>query len=126
MDKGFGNYVGGTPPRIIQLRKRIRGLTDADSMMMEILNVFRETEFIPKVGRYYTFVYLAKTPNLRFDVHPLIACTEVQRWGFKGFNFHWNEMRNYTWMEVAGPLHIVRNEEISYMREIPYARFLTK
>ena len=95
-------------------------------MMMEIINVFRETEFIPKVGRYYTFVYLAKTPNLRFDVHPLIACTEVQRWGFKGFNFHWNEMRNYTWMEVAGPLHIVRNEEISYMREIPYARFLTK
>lgn len=126
MDKGSSKYIGGTPPRIIQLRKRIRGITDADSMMMEILNVFRETEFIPKVGRYYTFVYLAKTPNLRFDVHPLIACTEVQRWGFKGFNFHWNEMRNYTWMEVAGPLHIVRNEEISYMREIPYARFLTK
>ena len=126
MAKGFGQYISSTPPRITELKKRIKGLTDPDSIMLEILSIFRETEFIPEVGKYYTFVYIAKTSGIKFDVHPLIACIDVQRWGFRGLNFHWGEVRNYTWIEVAGPLHIVRKDEISHLRQIPYARFLTK
>lgn len=126
MAKGFGRYIRKDPPRINELKKRIKRLTDSESIMMEILDVFREAEFIPKIGRYYTFVYIPKTKNLRFDQFPLIACIDIQKWGFRGFNFHWNEVRNYTWIEVAGKLHIVQEDEIDYMKKVPYARFLTK
>jgi hypothetical protein len=126
MAEGFGKYISKESPRVSSLKKKIKGLTDSESIMLEILDVFRDVEFIPDVGKYYTFVYLAKTKNITFDQFPLIACIEVQKWGFKGFNFHWNKVRNYTWIEVAGPLHIVKNNEIDYLRSIPYARFLTK
>jgi hypothetical protein len=124
MAEGFGKDIRKNSPRVNELKKRVKGLIDPDSIMMEILEVFRETEFIPDVGKYYTFIYIAKTPNIRFDIHPLIACIDVQRWGFRGLNFHWGTVRNYTWQEVAGPLHIVRNDEIEYLRSLPYARFL--
>ena len=126
MAEGFGKDITTSSPRVAQLRRKIKGLVDPDSIMMEIMDVFRETEFIPDVGKYYTFIYIAKTPNIKFDVHPLIACIDVQRWGFRGLNFHWGTVRNYTWQEVAGPLHIVKNNEINYLRSVPYARFLTK
>ena len=124
MAEGFGKDIRKNSPRVNELKKRVKGLIDPDSIMMEILEVFRETEFIPDVGKYYTFIYIAKTPNIRFDIHPLIACIDVQRWGFRGLNFHWGTVRNYTWQEVAGPLHIVRSDEIEYLRSLPYARFL--
>jgi len=124
MAEGFGKDIRKNSPRVNELKKRVKGLIDPDSIMMEILEVFRETEFIPDVGKYYTFIYIAKTPNIRFDIHPLIACIDVQRWGFRGLNFHWGTVRNYTWQEVAGPLHIIRNDEIEYLRSLPYARFL--
>ena len=124
MAEGFGKDIRKNSPRVNELKKRVKGLIDPDSIMMEILEVFRETEFIPDVGKYYTFIYIAKTPNIRFDIHPLIACIDVQRWGFRGLNFHWGTVRNYTWQEVAGPLHIIRSNEIEYLRSLPYARFL--
>ena len=80
---------------------------------------------IPEPGKFYTFVYNAKTPKLRYDQHPLIACTEIKRWGFVGINFHWRETRNYTWNEVAGQLHKVYYEELDEMLSIPYAKYLT-
>lgn len=126
MALGFGQDIKYTSPRINKLKRNIKGLTDPDSIMLEILSIFRDTEFIPSVGKYYTFVYIAKTPNIKFDIYPLIACIEIQKWGFKGFNFHWNTVRNYTWQEVAGPLHIVNSEEVEYLKTIRYAKFLTK
>jgi len=126
MSKGFGKYIEKSSSRVNKLKRKVKGLTDPDSIMLEILDVFRETEYIPDVGKYYTFVYLAKTPKIRFDVHPLIACVDIQKWGFRGLNFHWGTVRNYTWQEVAGPLHIVRNNEIDYLRSLPYARFIQK
>lgn len=126
MAEGFGKDIRSSSSRVTQLKRRIKGLTDPDSIMMEILSIFRETEFIPEVGKYYTFIYLAKTPGITFDVHPLIACIDIQRWGFRGLNFHWGTVRNYTWQEVAGPLHIIKNNEIEYLRSVPYARFLKK
>ena len=126
MAEGFGKDIKKDSPRVSELKKRVKGLIDPDSIMMEIISVFRETEFIPDVGKYYTFVYLAKTPGIVFDIHPLIACIDVQRWGFRGLNFHWGTVRNYTWQEVSGSLHIVKNDEIDYLRSLPYARFLKK
>ena len=124
MAKGFGEDITKSSSRVSQLKRRISGLTDSESIMMEIIDVFRETEFIPTVGRYYTFIYLPKTKDIQFDQFPLIACTDVQKWGFRGLNFHWGQVRNYTWLEVAGKLHIVNNNEIDYLRSVPYARFM--
>lgn len=124
MAEGFGKDVKTSSPRVAQLKKRISGITDSESIMMEIMDVFRDTEFIPDVGKYYTFIYLPKTQEIEFDQFPLIACLEVQKWGFKGLNFHWGSVRNYTWLEVAGKLHTIKNNEIEYLRSIPYARFM--
>ena len=47
--------------RTQELREKIEGLTDAESIMLEILSVFNQTEIIPDVGKYYTFIYLARS-----------------------------------------------------------------
>lgn len=124
MAKGFGEDIKRSSSRVSQLKRRIEGLTDAESIMLEIMDVFRETEFIPDVGKYYTFIYLPKTQGIEFDQFPLVACMDIQKWGFRGFNFHWNQMRNYTWLEVSGKLHTIKNNEIEYLRSVRYARFL--
>lgn len=126
MAQGFGQNVQRQSPRVSQLKRKLDGSEDADLIMMNILEVFRESEFIPDVGGYYTFIYIPKTPEITYDEHPLVAVTEVQRWGFRGFNYHWRMMRNYTWQEVAGKLHIVRSNEIDYLRSLPYGKIRTK
>lgn len=124
MAEGFGKEIAKSSSRVSQLKRRITGLTDSESIMMEIMDVFRETEFIPDVGKYYTFIYLPKTQGIKFDQFPLIACTDIQRWGFRGLNFHWGSVRNYTWLEVAGKLHIINGNEIDYLRSVRYAKFM--
>ena len=110
--------------RVGQLRQKIEGLVDPESIMLEILSVFQETEIIPDVGKYYTFIYIPKTKDLAFDNFPLIACIDIFKWGFRGVNFHWNDYRNYTWQEVAGFLHVIKEDEIENIKTIPYGYFL--
>ena len=98
---------------------------DPEEMMMEIMEALNDAVTpIPEVGKFYTFVYNAKTPNITYDQHPLIACTDLQSWGFKGLNFHWRQSRNYTWEELAGQLYIVQNNELDDLLAIPYAKFI--
>ena len=100
---------------------------DPEEMMMEIMEVLNDTVTpIPEVGKFYTFVYNAKTPDITFDQHPLIACTDLQSWGFKGLNFHWRQSRNYTWEELAGQLYIVQYDELDDLLRFPYGKFITK
>ena len=98
---------------------------DPEEMMMEIMEALNDTVTpIPEVGKFYTFVYNAKTPNITYDQHPLIACTDLQSWGFKGLNFHWRQSRNYTWEELAGQLYIVQYNELDDLLAIPYGKFI--
>ena len=100
---------------------------DPEEMMMEIMEALNDTVTpIPEVGKFYTFVYNAKTPNITYDQHPLIACTDLQSWGFKGLNFHWRQSRNYTWEELAGQLYIVEYTELDDLLRFPYGKFITK
>lgn len=124
--RGFAQYLERDKPksRIDILKERIKNFSDPDDYMLEILSVFNETEIIPEPGKYYTFVYIAKTPEILYDQHPLIACTSIQRWGFTGLNFHFPMMRNYTWEEVIGQMHIINNNEIQYMKTVPYKKML--
>jgi len=98
---------------------------DPEEMMLLIMEALNSTVTpIPEVGQYYTFIYNAKTPNITYDQHPLIACTDLQSWGFKGLNFHWRQSRNYTWEELAGQLYIVDYDELDDLLRFPYGKFI--
>jgi hypothetical protein len=112
--------------RIKDIKKKIKNIADAEDMMLLIMDELKDVEFIPEVGKYYTFLYVPKTPNIKYDQHPLIACLGVEEWGFRGLNYHWQGQRNYTWVEVVGQLHIVHNNELKDLLSIPYAKYLTK
>ena len=98
---------------------------DPEEMMLEIMEALNDTVSpIPEVGKFYTFVYNAKTPGETYDQHPLIACTSLERWGFRGLNFHWQKYRNYTWEELAGQLYVVQWNELDDLLAIPYAKYI--
>lgn len=124
MAEGFGKDIQTSSSKVSQLRKAlaIEGAEDADLIMMNILQIFNETDLVPDAGKFYTFVYQAKTPKLEYDEHPLVAVTEVFRWGFRGYNYHWRRMRQYTWAEIVGSLHVVRENEVRYLSSLPYGK----
>ena len=98
--------------------------TDPEEIMLLILEIFTIEVLYPEPGKFYTFVYNAKTPNETYDQHPLIACMELFRWGFRGLNFHWQKYRNYTWEEVSGKLHVVEFQELDELLALQYGKFL--
>ena len=113
--------------RIEAIKNKLNGISNPEDMMLEIMGALNNTvEAIPSVGKYYTFVYNAKTPNVQYDQHPLIACTDLFRWGFRGINFHWQSSRNYTWEELTGQVYMVKSIELDDLLSIPYAKFITK
>ena len=101
----------------------IISLPDADDRMLAVTEILTETEIIPTVGRFYTFIYAPKTPRIRYDQFPLIACTDIQQWRYRGYNVHWPDFRNYTWEEVVGYLHVAYPLEMPDLRSIPYQNF---
>ena len=112
--------------RIEAIKSRLTS-SDPEDLMIEIMGALNNTvEAIPSVGKYYTFVYNAKTPNVQYDQHPLVAVTDIFSWGFRGINFHWQSSRNYTWNELAGQLYMVKSIELDDLLAIPYAKFITK
>jgi len=104
-------------------RDRIKTYGSADDRMLEILELLKTTEIIPEVNNLYTFVYLAKTSGIEYDQHPLVVVTDIYRWGFRGFNFHWQSPHNYTWVEIVGYLHKVYKEELPTLLSLSYQKF---
>jgi hypothetical protein len=99
------------------------GTEDPDDLMLELMDVLNANVTpTPDIGKYYIFVYQPKTPNIRYDAHPLVAVTDLFRWGFRGMNYHWGEMRQYTWNEVVGQLYEVNPDELADARELPFAK----
>lgn len=112
--------------RISFLVKNLIGIESADDLMIELMNVLTESREPPRAGRYYIFVYNAKTPNLRYDQNPFVYVKNVYKWGFSGINYHWGEERQYTWDEVAGGMYEIYKEEVSDLRRIPFGNIRTK
>ena len=46
MAQGFGQDVQRQSPRISQLKRKLDGSEDADLIMMSIMEVFREIEYV--------------------------------------------------------------------------------
>ena len=112
--------------RIEAIKDRLTS-SDPEDLMLEIMDALSNTvEAIPSVGKYYTFVYNAKTDGKQYDQHPLIACTDLFKWGFRGINFHWQSSRNYTREELTGQVYMVKSIELDDLLSIPYAKFITK
>ncbi len=117
-------YVESKLNRLEHVVSDIIAMTDADDMMLAVTETLSETEVVPDVGKYYTFIYAPKTPRIRYDQFPLIACVDLFRWGFRGMNYHWGgDFRNYTWNEVLGQLHVAYPMEMEDLRSIPYQNF---
>ena len=110
--------------RIQQYEDTFSGLEKNDDIMLALLEILDVKSLIPEAGKFYTFIYNAKTPNISYDQHPLIACVEVFRWGFRGLNFHWQNYRNYTWEELPGQLHVVEFQELDELLALQYGKFI--
>ena len=112
--------------RVEELKRRVldENVNDPEDIMLLIMEIFTIQEIVPEAGKFYTFIYNAKTPNISYDQHPLIACVEVFRWGFRGLNFHWQNYRNYTWEELPGQLHVVEFQELDELLALQYGKFI--
>ena len=112
--------------RVEELKARVleENVNDPEDIMLLIMEIFTIQEIVPEAGKFYTFIYNAKTPNISYDQHPLIACVEVFRWGFRGLNFHWQKYRNYTWEELPGQLHVVEFQELDELLALQYGKFI--
>ena len=90
--------------------------------MKRLLETLTTSEIVPEPDKYYVFIYKAKTPGVIYDQHPFIVCTNVYRWGFTGYNFHWEESRQYTWAEVISNLYEVTDDELTSVQQLPIAK----
>lgn len=112
--------------RVQLLKDAISQATDSPEELMSIIQeIFDDTEPYPRPGNIYTFVYTAITPRIFYDKHPLLMVESVNLSGFKGFNVHWPDHRNYLWENVSGVFHrIKKGEEFDYLHDVPYRKIL--
>jgi hypothetical protein len=101
----------------------LQGIDSEDEIMSIIQRIFDDTEKYPRPGNIYTFVYTAKTPGILYDQHPLLMVESISLSGFKGYNVHWSDHRNYVWEGVGSSFHRVRRgEEFDYLHDVPYMK----
>ena len=79
---------------------------------------------IPEEGNICTFKYFAKTPNIEYDQHPLVAVTELFQWGFRGINLHMGGYRQYTWAELGTQVYIVQRDELDDLLSLNYKKIV--
>ena len=120
------NLESNPTARVEELKARVlqENVNDPEDIMLLIMEIFTIQEIVPEAGKFYTFIYNAKTPNISYDQHPLIACVEIFRWGFRGLNFHWQNYRNYTWEEIPGQLMVVEFQELDELLALQYGKFI--
>lgn len=117
------NILHNSKNRIAPVLDILIGIEDPDDLMLEIMGVLTDVTPVPDVGKFYTFIYKPKTDNIQYDAHPLVAVTDIFNWGFRGINFHWGDVRQYTFIELVGNLYEVRPEELNDIRTLPFAKF---
>ena len=68
MAEGFGQYISGSTARVRRLKEDVErmGLTDPEDIMLLIMELFTEKTWIPEVGKFYTFIYNPKTPDIEY------------------------------------------------------------
>lgn len=110
--------------RLSKLVEEKIGGEDPDDTMTDVMEALgTESQETPVVGKYYTFVYSPKTPNIQYDEFPLVAVTETFSWGFRGINYHWPGFRQYTYSEIVGGTYNVESgEELEDAKRLSYGK----
>lgn len=110
--------------RLRPVLDNVNGSESSDQLWNEIEVALRSTATtVPIGGKYYTFIYLAATPELLTDRYPLVIVTNVYQWGFRGFNQHIGEYRNYNFNQLVSPLYqILTGIEGDTIEKIPYQK----
>ena len=127
-NKGREFILGGRPDIVIKFDEGGYGIIDVTTTKTsddKSENYQHQLEAYAQIFSSPGSTKTAKTPKLTYDQHPLVAVTDIQRWGFRGLNYHWGKFRNYTWEEIGGVLYVVRPSEIDDLKDISYAYFLT-
>ena len=109
--------------RIRPISDSLSRITNPDDLAERVKSVLREGPIVPIPGSLYIFRYMAKTPEIRFDLNPLVQVTEVFSYGFIGFNFHWGRNRKYSYPEIQGGLYQVTTDELKDLELIPFQNF---
>jgi|TARA_B100000214_G_scaffold373857_1_gene355136 hypothetical protein len=113
--------------RLAPVLQDLIGNEDPDDLMIKVTDALEaENPRGVQAGKYYTFIYYAKTPLIQYDQHPLVAVFDVFDWGFRGLNYHWSETKSYTWDEVMSGLYNIKPIELRAARTIPYQKIITK
>ena len=64
MAQGFGQDIQKQSSRISQLKRKLDGSEDADLIMMSIMEVFREIEYVQTQGTIIHSYIIPKLPTL--------------------------------------------------------------
>ena len=110
--------------RIEKLVPKVQG-ANPDRVAQILLNSLSPSDIVPMQDKYYVFVYKAKTRGIVYDKYPFVNVTSIYKWGFIGFNFHWNEYRRYSWREIVSNLYEINELELNTMESFPIAKFIT-
>ena len=114
--------------QIKNLKESLLGGERPEELMNEILTRLSGSEVsFPTPGKYYTYIYYAKTPRIRYDRHPLIRAGDILPRGFRGFNFHLGKIRQYNTQDgdrLVSGLYELSREEFKTLLTIPYGKLV--
>ena len=114
--------------RFSDFKKSLNGSEKPDKLMNEIMSILSGTESAyPLQGRYYTYIYYAKTPKILYDQHPLILAGDMLPKGFIGFNYHLGKIRQYNTVDgdrLVSGLYELSQQEFATLRSVPYRKLI--
>ena len=114
--------------RFSDFKKSLNGTEKPDRLMNEIMTILSGTESAyPLQGRYYTYIYYAKTPKILYDQHPLILAGDMLPKGFLGFNYHLGKIRQYNTEDgdrLVSGLYELSQQEFATLRSVPYRKLI--
>jgi hypothetical protein len=114
--------------RFSDFKKSLNGTEKPDRLMNEIMSILSGTESAyPLPGKYYTYIYYAKTPKILYDQHPLILAGDMLPKGFLGFNYHLGKIRQYNTADgdrLVSGLYELSQQEFATLRSVPYRKLI--
>lgn len=99
-------------------------------ILRRILYKLNREESTMRIGKLYTFKYVATTQGKWYDLHPVAIITSKFDNGWKGLNYHWernpeyieNPIRSYVFTGVRSRFYNIEMHELEYILQVPSFR----
>jgi hypothetical protein len=96
-------------------------------ILRKILYKLNREESTMRIGKLYTFKYVATTQGKWYDLHPVAIITSKFDNGWKGLNYHWernpeyieNPIRSYVFTGVRSRFYNIEMHELEYILQVP-------